>query len=456
MKFRGVLVRLDEASTKAPHGSDGHRILVPTEVAKSRLSSLISMGLNYAADMGGHNQKRKVGVIEKAWIDGKDLRVEGTIWKHDFPEAQQDLKQKNLGMSMELGDVHVEDPDSEIWTLSDFFFTGATILYKDKAAYYKTAAIAAAAEVIERSNRMAVKVKAKKTAPDLDAQKVAEIAATAAVEAVSKVLGPTISRQSQALKQQTQILAGLATRVEEMELSSVETDAKGKKEDEEEEEDEEAAAVAAKKEEDEEEEDEEAAAVTAKKQEDDDDDEDGEDDEDDVEGATDTGDLEKMGPKTKADDEDEVPGEFNKAVKNKGNKTTSEDEVGADVNKSVLSSAVNILRKQVKKLTRAVQAGQEENSRLKSRLEKYGKQVTAASAEITRRSLPPELIGLLAKQSINADDLRASGTKLSAEEFDGILRASGVQLDVTKRIEMKNLLCKFGVMDEGRINRGQA
>jgi hypothetical protein len=41
MKFTGVLVRLDEASTKPPNGSDGHKIYVPTAVAKRRLSSLI-------------------------------------------------------------------------------------------------------------------------------------------------------------------------------------------------------------------------------------------------------------------------------------------------------------------------------------------------------------------------------------------------------------------------------
>jgi len=39
MKFRGVLVRLDEASTKPPNGSGGHKILVSTDVAKRRLST---------------------------------------------------------------------------------------------------------------------------------------------------------------------------------------------------------------------------------------------------------------------------------------------------------------------------------------------------------------------------------------------------------------------------------
>src|ERR1017187_7194982 len=174
MQLRGVLCRLDEASTKAPNGSDGHRILVPSDTAKRRLSSLLNMGLNYAQTLDGHAQKRKVGVIDKAWIDGKDLRIEAIIWKHDFPEAEKDLKQKGLGMSMEIGDVHVEDPNANIWTLTDFYFLGATVLMKDKAAYYNTQAIAAAAANNERSSTMKVKTTAKKPAEkgvEIDAQK---------------------------------------------------------------------------------------------------------------------------------------------------------------------------------------------------------------------------------------------------------------------------------------------
>lgn len=102
MRFSGVLVRLNEASTKPPNGAQGHRIYVSSEVAKKRLSTLIGMGVNYAPDLDTHAQRRKVGVIDKAWIDGNDLKVEGHIWKHDFPESETDLKQSGLGMSMEL------------------------------------------------------------------------------------------------------------------------------------------------------------------------------------------------------------------------------------------------------------------------------------------------------------------------------------------------------------------
>src|ERR1017187_3799529 len=156
LKFKGVLVRLDEASSKPPNGAAGHRIFVSTEVAKKRLGSLIGMGLNYAPDLDSHAQQRKVGVITKAWIDGKDLRVEGHVWKHDFPKAEKDLKQTGLGMSMELGDVRVDDPHADVWALDDFQFLGATILWRDSAAYNRTQAIAARAE---RRDSMATKTK---------------------------------------------------------------------------------------------------------------------------------------------------------------------------------------------------------------------------------------------------------------------------------------------------------
>jgi hypothetical protein len=119
MAFRGLLVRLDEPSGEPPNGSDGHRILGPSNLALKRLPSINGMGLNYSPSLDGHAQRRKVGVIERAWIDGNNP-YKGQSVNHDFPEAEQDLKQKNLGMSMEIGDVQVENPDAQVWKLTDF------------------------------------------------------------------------------------------------------------------------------------------------------------------------------------------------------------------------------------------------------------------------------------------------------------------------------------------------
>ena len=81
LPFKGVLLILDEPSTQPPNGSKGHRILIPTDVAEKRLNTLIGMGVNLSENKEGHDPQRKVGVIDKAWIKGKELWVKGKLWK---------------------------------------------------------------------------------------------------------------------------------------------------------------------------------------------------------------------------------------------------------------------------------------------------------------------------------------------------------------------------------------
>lgn len=99
--------------------------------------------MNYSDSLDDHDPQHKVGVITAAWIDGNKVMVKGDIWKRDFPESIQDIKGKSgLGMSMELGDVRVRDVDANTWVLDDFSFTGATILKRERAAYWKTSVAA--------------------------------------------------------------------------------------------------------------------------------------------------------------------------------------------------------------------------------------------------------------------------------------------------------------------------
>jgi len=74
MKFSGILVNLDTPSTKPPNGSQGKRIMIPTSTAKAALHTLKHMGVNYTEKLDGHNPTKKVGVIQKAWIAGHDIR----------------------------------------------------------------------------------------------------------------------------------------------------------------------------------------------------------------------------------------------------------------------------------------------------------------------------------------------------------------------------------------------
>src|SRR5580692_4601159 len=98
MPFKGTLLICDEPSDKPPHGSQGHRILVTSKVAKEKLGSLPGMAVNYdPSDMDEHETQHKVGVITKAWMEGPEVKIAGFVWKKDFPEAERDLKRKDLG-----------------------------------------------------------------------------------------------------------------------------------------------------------------------------------------------------------------------------------------------------------------------------------------------------------------------------------------------------------------------
>ena len=466
MKFRGVLVRLDEASTKPPNGSGGHKIMVSTDVAKRRLGTLIGMGLNYSPDLDTHAQRRKVGVIDKAWIDGKDLKVEGHIWKHDFPEAEKDLKQSGLGMSMELGDVRVDNPHADVWALDDFQFLGATILWRDSAAYNRTQAIAARAE--QRREGMD-KTRTRSTARASQGEKLAQIAAEAAAGAVRKGSKQVLA----ALKSTTEALSGIAAQQEELSsrLAAVETGttitAAGSEDDVDAAGDaasssstssemETRRVKAAKKKAEpsssssstsSEEGDLETRRVKAAKKTSSSSSTSSEDD--DFESSVDTGDLEEN-----EKDEDDA-GHANEDAKNRGH--DGADELTKKVGKTVESARMAVLRKENKQLraqlAAQVQASNKRVHKLESRLDKIQDQVTAASDRTSRRSLPPEVTTLLAKANIEAGDLYRTGTKMSVAEIDGILASSGVNLAPQDRMAIKNSLLKEGLMDEGRVER---
>lgn len=148
--FTGVLTRLDEASTRPPNGSDGHRVLITSDVAHKAIPSLLGMGIDIASNFRDHNKKLKVGVLTGGSVKGKDLVVEGHIFSKDFPDEYKYIKshKNQLGMSYEIADVQVIDTAAPVWELSSFIFTGAAILEKRAAAYQDTS-IAASLQSID-------------------------------------------------------------------------------------------------------------------------------------------------------------------------------------------------------------------------------------------------------------------------------------------------------------------
>lgn len=143
--FRGVLTVIDVASDKPPAGARGHRVLLTRAAAEQALPSLLGMALDYAPALDRHDARRKVGVITRAEIVGRDLEVSGYLFAKDFPEIVREIEKAPkaadtvaLGMSYEIADARVADVRAAIWTLVAVTFTGAAILRREKAAYRRT------------------------------------------------------------------------------------------------------------------------------------------------------------------------------------------------------------------------------------------------------------------------------------------------------------------------------
>lgn len=165
-KFRGVLTVVDVASDKSPSGARGHRVLLTRRAAEAAIPSLMGMGLDYSSALDRHDARRKIGVITRAEIVGREIEVGGFLYARDFPEIVKEIgraavshqpsvsRKENprlsqsgrkggadfggLGMSYEITDALVEDITAGVWVLNRVTFTGAAVLRRDKAAYYST------------------------------------------------------------------------------------------------------------------------------------------------------------------------------------------------------------------------------------------------------------------------------------------------------------------------------
>jgi hypothetical protein len=146
--FHGVLTLIDAPSDKPPAGARGHRVLLTRAAAEAALPSLLGMALDYAPSLDRHDARRKVGVITRAEIVGRNLELGGYLFAKDFPEIVNQIERAGrrngnvrelaLGMSYEIADARIADVRAAVWTLTAVTFTGAAILRRDKAAYRNT------------------------------------------------------------------------------------------------------------------------------------------------------------------------------------------------------------------------------------------------------------------------------------------------------------------------------
>jgi hypothetical protein len=194
-EFRGILTVVDVPSQRAPSGSGGKRVVLTRKAAEAGLPSLIGMALDYAPAFDRHDARRKVGVITRADLVGRNLEVGGYLYAKDFPDIVEEISKSGggptsapreamhgtgtddhlrtslaqavaelrslsagvrsqgpvvrqstsrgdggsgLGMSFEVTNVNLLDKRARIWTLTEVTFTGAAILRRDKAAYQDT------------------------------------------------------------------------------------------------------------------------------------------------------------------------------------------------------------------------------------------------------------------------------------------------------------------------------
>lgn len=166
MRFTGTCMFLDEPSDYIPGGVD-KPVMLSSEVAEACASTMNLMGINCDYDpwlfpdevMMAHDRRNKIGVVEKCWVDGNELKFTGIIYKNDFPDVAEFIKKTvdSLGFSVEaIFNIHEFEDHIE---MADVEFTGVAMLFKNAAAYQNTyiAEIAAKAKGKQLMNEQEIK-----------------------------------------------------------------------------------------------------------------------------------------------------------------------------------------------------------------------------------------------------------------------------------------------------------
>jgi hypothetical protein len=131
--------------------------------------------------------------------------------------------------------------------------------------------------------------------------------------------------------------------------------------------------------------------------------------------------------------------------------------VRAARSRSINAAAVQIkqLSASLAKAQKTIKAQAKANGKMQGSIDRLEAQVeTFTTNQVDRRSVSTDVRNLLAKSNISVEEMRAAGQKLTPEQVDNVIKASGLELEPTKRIELKNKLLSAGLMDEGRIDRG--
>lgn len=153
--FSGVLTRLDEPSDNPLSGSNGKLVILPKDVAEKALSSLLGMCVDFTKNFDGHDVKQKIGLIDEANIVGNEIHISGFFYCADYPEEFKRIQaeKSQLGFSYEA-QAQLRSMNDDPLVMKNCVFTGAAVLYKDKAAYTTTSLSAKKTETFIMSDEM--------------------------------------------------------------------------------------------------------------------------------------------------------------------------------------------------------------------------------------------------------------------------------------------------------------
>lgn len=153
LPFTGILTRLDRPSDKPLMGTGGKRVILPSSVAEAAISSLLGMCVDFSPDFAKHRPRSKIGLITAASVVGDAIEIAGYFYAADFPEEVQTIQdeKEKLGFSFEAQSLML-NLKSDPLIVEACEFTGAAVLYKDKAAYYDTSIAANADKETEMND----------------------------------------------------------------------------------------------------------------------------------------------------------------------------------------------------------------------------------------------------------------------------------------------------------------
>jgi hypothetical protein len=95
--FQGVLTTVDMPSQRSPSGAKGHLVMLTKRAAEAALPSLLGMALDYSPSLDRHDVRRKVGVITRADVIGRNVELGGYLFARDFPEIVAEIAKSGRG-----------------------------------------------------------------------------------------------------------------------------------------------------------------------------------------------------------------------------------------------------------------------------------------------------------------------------------------------------------------------